>query len=409
MKVLVSAYACDPRGGSEPGVGWNWSRAMARHHDVWVLTRSNNREEIEGELRRWPQPRMRFLYLDLPPWARSWKRGQRGIRLYYYLWQLLAGRSARRAHAEIGFDLVHHITFATAFVPALTFLPGVPFVLGPVGGGVRAPWRLTAEWGPRGVVFEAMRAIRRGVARYLDPLVRLTWRRATVILAQNPETLAWLPARHRVKSRVVPNAGIDPQEIAEPDRPLGTERLAVAAGRLVHLKGTSLAIRALAAIAADVPDLRLVVVGKGRDRDRLERLARELGVANRVKFTGWLERPELLAMLGRADVLLFPSMHEECGAVVVEALARGTIPIVLGAGGPPVLSGDAGYVVPVKGVSRGAVVRSLAEILRSHDPRADGRRRAAIARARSMSWSHKLDALDGLLRPSPFPQTGARP
>jgi glycosyltransferase involved in cell wall biosynthesis len=247
------------------------------------------------------------------------------------------------------------------------------------------------------------------VARYLDPLVRLTWRRATVILAQNPETLAWLPARHRVKSRVVPNAGIDPQEIAEPDRPLGTERLAVAAGRLVHLKGTSLAIRALAAIAADVPDLRLVVVGKGRDRDRLERLARELGMANRVEFTGWLERPELLAMLGRADVLLFPSMHEECGAVVVEALARGTIPIVLGAGGPPVLSGDAGYVVPVKGVSRGAVVRSLAEILRSHDPRADGRRRAAIARARSMSWSGKLDALDDFLKPSPSPRIEARP
>ena len=395
MRILVSAYACDPRGGSEPGVGWFWAKEMAKHHDVWILTRSNNRAEIERELRRSPQPKMRFLYFDLPPWARSWKRGQRGIRLYYYLWQLAARRSARRAHAEIGFDLVHHLTFATAFVPALTFLPGVPFVLGPVGGGVRAPWRLTAEWGPRGMVFETMRAFRRGVARYVDPLVRLTWKRATMILVQNPETIAWLPARHRHKCRVVPNAGIDPEEID--DRPRRAERLAVTAGRLVHVKGTTLAIRALAGSAPDVPDLRLIVIGKGPDRGRLERLARELGVANRVEFTGWLERPELLAILGRADVLLFPSMHEECGAVVVEALARGTIPIVLGAGGPPVLSGDAGYVVPVKGASRDAVVRSLARILRSHDPHSDDRRRAAIARARSMSWSRKLEALDGFV------------
>ena len=399
MRILVSAYACDPRGGSEPGVGWNWSREMARHHEVWVLTRSNNREEIERELRRSPQPRMHFLYLDLPRWARSWKRGQRGIRLYYYLWQLLARGHARRAHAEIGFDLVHHLTFATAFVPALTYLPGVPFVLGPVGGGVRAPWRLMFEWGLRGGVYEVMRAIRRAMARYLDPLVRLTWRRATVILVQNPETLAWLPARYRSKCRVVPNAGIDPDEIEPPERSHSPERVAVTAGRLIHLKGTSLAIRALSAVAADVPGLRLVVAGQGPDRERLERLARELGVGDRVEFTGWLDRPKLLAILGQADLLLFPSMHEECGAVVVEAMARGAIPIVLDAGGPPVLSGGAGYIVPLKGASRNTVVRSLASILRANDPRASGRRRAAIARARSLSWDRKLEPLDRLLPP----------
>jgi len=52
MKVLVSAYACEPHKGSEPGVGWNWVKQIARFHEVWVITRANNKEKIEEELNR---------------------------------------------------------------------------------------------------------------------------------------------------------------------------------------------------------------------------------------------------------------------------------------------------------------------------------------------------------------------
>ena len=47
LKVLISAYACEPGKGSEPEVGWQWALQMARHHDVTVLTRANNRQAIE--------------------------------------------------------------------------------------------------------------------------------------------------------------------------------------------------------------------------------------------------------------------------------------------------------------------------------------------------------------------------
>ncbi len=50
MKVLVSAYACEPGKGSEPGAGWNWVVAAARQHELCVLTRANNRESIEAAL-----------------------------------------------------------------------------------------------------------------------------------------------------------------------------------------------------------------------------------------------------------------------------------------------------------------------------------------------------------------------
>lgn len=111
LKILVSAYACEPGKGSEPGVGWNWVKQLARFHDVWVLTRTNNREPIERALAQEPMANVHWVYFDLPRWARFWKKGRRGVHLYYYLWQIGAYFVGRRLHNQVKFDLVHHITF----------------------------------------------------------------------------------------------------------------------------------------------------------------------------------------------------------------------------------------------------------------------------------------------------------
>jgi hypothetical protein len=144
MKVLLSAYACEPGKGSEPGVGWNMAQALARHHEIWVLTRANNRLAIERELARVARPTLHFAYYDLPVWARWWKRRTRGVQLYYYLWQIGVYRVAQRLHRAIGFDLIHHATFGKYWVPSVLSLLPVPFVWGPVGGAESAP---KAFWG----------------------------------------------------------------------------------------------------------------------------------------------------------------------------------------------------------------------------------------------------------------------
>src|SRR6266511_405878 len=88
LKVLISVYACEPDKGSEPGVGWNWVKQIARFHEVWAITRANNRDPIERELAKQPMPNVRWVYFDLPKWSRFWKKGPRGVHLYYYLWQI---------------------------------------------------------------------------------------------------------------------------------------------------------------------------------------------------------------------------------------------------------------------------------------------------------------------------------
>src|ERR1039458_2632356 len=88
LRVLLSAYACEPGRGSEPAVGWNWVPHIAKRHDVWVITRANNRSPIEKALGKPAPENVHWIYFDLPPWARFWKKRERGLHLYYWLWQL---------------------------------------------------------------------------------------------------------------------------------------------------------------------------------------------------------------------------------------------------------------------------------------------------------------------------------
>src|SRR5437763_11946548 len=108
LKVLISAYACEPFKGSEPEVGWQWALQMARFHDVTVLTRANNHEPIKRGLRALPpdQPVPRFVYFDCSPWLLALKRVFGLTQLYYILWQKGARTVVAELHRRNSFDLL---------------------------------------------------------------------------------------------------------------------------------------------------------------------------------------------------------------------------------------------------------------------------------------------------------------
>ena len=333
-RFLVFAYACEPDRGGESEAGWLWSRMLARLGETWVITRENNREVIEPFLEDLPERKnLHFIYTDLPQWARSWKRGLRGARLYYMLWQWAALRRALELRRRRHFDAVWHLTWANAWLGSVGALLPEPFIYGPVGGCVPMPWTLLSAVGVRGALFEVRRSLARGAGRYLNPLARVAWSRARLILAQNGETLQWFPARHQAKSVVFSHAMVDDEDNRERSARGGQTVLYV--GRLIPWKGLSLAIRALALL----PGWRLVIAGQGPDRDRLRRLARRLAVDDRVEFVGWVPRQQIRSLIMHADALLFPSLHDEGPFAVAEALAGGLPVACLDRGGPAVIGG----------------------------------------------------------------------
>ncbi len=370
LKVLLSAYACEPGKGSEPGVGWNWVKQIARFAEVWVITRANNREVIEEALKENPLPNVHWVYFDLPPWARFWKKGQRGVHLYYYLWQIGIYFLARRLHREVGFDLVHHVTFVNYWLPSFLALLPVPFVWGPVGGGESAPKAFYRTFSRRGRLYERARELVRRLGE-LDPFTKTTARRAAVTLATTRETAERLTRLGATPVSVLSQVALPEEEIEQlasiPPRQ-NIPFLVLSLGNLLHLKGFHLGLMAFARFVREFPQSEYWLVGDGPERRNLKRLARQLGVADKVRFWGKLLREEALQKLAACDVLVHPSLHDSGGWVIVEAMAAGRPVICLDLGGPALqVTEETGFKITA-GTPEQAVEEMAASMLQlAHD------------------------------------------
>jgi glycosyltransferase involved in cell wall biosynthesis len=380
MKVLLSAYACEPGKGSEPGIGWNWVRQIARFAEVWVITRSNNREAIEKALVEEPLPNVHWVYFDLPRWARFWKKGQRGVHLYYYLWQVGIYFLARRLHRQVGFDLIHHVTFVNYWLPSFLALLPVPFVWGPVGGGESAPRTFYKTFSFRGRIYEFLRDIARWIGEH-DPFTRLTARKAVISLATTNETAKRLTRLGARKVEVLSQVALPSAEIVElaslPPH-LGNPFRLISMGRLLHWKGFHLGLCAFARLVQEFPNSEYWIVGDGPERKNLERLARKLGIIDKVRFWGALPRSEALKKLSECDVLVHPSLHDSGGWVCVEAMAAGRPVICLDLGGPALqVTEETGFKIPAYAPEQ--VVKDMVEAMRKLALDADLRRRMGEA------------------------------
>ena len=341
LKVLVSAYACNPSGSVHlhPGedlTGWRLVEQLGRFHDLWVISHSYNKPGVESVRPEGTTGSPRFLFVELPVALRWLYKIEFGQRIYYYLWQIKAWRVARRLHKEIGFDVAHHVTFGNDWLGSYigAFLP-VPFIWGPVGGGQRTPRPLRAEYTLYGKFAEDTRNIAQWFGRR-DPVRRRAIRRARAFLVCNEETRDLVPDRFRDKVAFFPVNGISRNDVLQgplPPRTEGTFHV-MTAGRLHRLKGFAIAVRAFGRFAAAHPDARMTIIGKGPEKERLERLIRELGLGDSVRIQDWLPRDEVVKSMRASHVFLFPSFRDGGGAVVVEAMASGLPVICLDSGGP---------------------------------------------------------------------------
>lgn len=348
LKVLVSAYACEPYQGSEPGVGWNWIRQIARFHDVWVLTRSSNRKAIEEATGRNALPNAHWIYIDLPPRLRFWKRGRRGVHLYYYLWQICAYFKATRMHSEVRFDLAHHVTLVLYWLPSMVGLLGVPFVLGPVGGGDRTPPEFYRAHSFQWTTFEWVRNVALWAAN-LDPLGRLVARRAAIAFGTTTATARGLMKLGAKRVRVLSQVGLPEDELAllgglpiRDSRPFRC----VSIGGLLPLKGLHLGLKAFSHFQRDFPASEYWIIGDGPERRNLKELAEGLGVTDKVRFWGEMPRSMVFNKLPDCDVLLHPSLHDSGGIVCAEAMAAGRPVVCLNLAGPGMqVTEETGYKV----------------------------------------------------------------
>lgn len=355
MRILILADDCNPDWPSLPVVGYKFAIALAEHAEVVVVTHVRNRPNIDRD----GIGKAEVVYVDTETlaaplfklsvflrggeevgWTTQMAMGYPGY--LFFEWQVW-----RRFGKEIKagkFDVVHRITPMTPTLPSLIAnrCKNTPFVLGPLNGNL--PW-------PKQFMVEQKREREtlsrfRGAYKFL-PYHRSTYRKSRCILAAFSHTIEDLPRGIDDKTINYPEVGIDPELFSYAERTPSDKKTILYVGRLVPYKCPEVVVRAF----ANSPLLqshKLLIVGDGPERPRLEQIIRDNKLEDCVELTGRIDQVEVGKIMRSADIFAFPSIRELGAGVVVEAMACGLTCVVVDYGGPATLIGeDRGVKIPM--------------------------------------------------------------
>ncbi len=399
LRVLLLSDACNPEWPSLPIVAYNAARALAEHAEVVLVTHVRNRPALT----KTGTGRAEVVYLDTEYVAAPMHRLSHLIRRGEQYAQTAAVALAwpaqvafeweawKRYKADLAtgrFDIVQRLTPMSPTLPSpMARWSPVPFVLGPLNGALAWPPGFEGELRREREYLRYARAAYRFM-----PFYRSTYARSACILASFDHTIADLPASARPRTIDFPEVGIDPKVFSWPgDRPERDRLTFLFAGRLVPYKCPDVALRAFAA-SPELRRHRLVIVGDGPERPRLEADVTALGLEGTVEILGQRPQSEVGRLMREADVFVFPSIRELGAGVVIEAMACGCVPVVVAYGGPATLVTDeTGCRVPLG--SKPEITESFRvalEGLASDRPRLRRFARAAHERAIGrFSWDVK--------------------
>lgn len=371
LRILVLAPDANPESISLALEGFSHSEALARLHCVTLVARAGN----EQALRKAQAPYQAIEAIDMPWLERfyGWcirhifnnNFHSRVLTPFSYPFSLaFEWRTWQRMRTRIlagEFDVVMRLLPANPVLPSPFpfFLrkSSVPCVVGPINGGL--PW-------PQGFSQAENQKSRIDVLRSLYrlmPFARSTYGRAAAIMAGSSQTYAEF-SEYGEKLFFVAENGVRSEfcsgtEVRHSHRDDRLELIFL--GALVPYKACDLALRGAAAILR-TGAAHFTIVGDGPERSRLEELTESLGIEGSVSFCGMLTHAAAMERLVAADVMVFPSVREFGGAVVVEALAAGAVPIVAAFGGPgDTVRPDVGFKVDL--TNEDEVVQQIERIL----------------------------------------------
>ena len=232
--------------------------------------------------------------------------------------------------------------------------------------------------------------VRRAYA--LLPTIRSTYRNAAAIIAGSCHTSKEL-ARHGRPMVYIPENGIDTARFGSTvhSRTRDDKLRLVYVGRLVPYKGADIALEACRELLRS-GQAHFDIIGDGPEMPALQRLIAELKVENAVTLHGWKSHDSVAHLLRTTDVMVFPSVREFGGGVVLEAMASGVVPVVIDYGGPgELVTPECGFSVPIG--PRTTIARQIETIVTSiandgHD--LDAMSAAAVGRIEKLySWQAK--------------------
>jgi glycosyltransferase involved in cell wall biosynthesis len=334
-KVLLSAYACSPIRGSEPGNGWSWALNLAlQGYEVWCLTNAEDKDVMQEELKKLGLPNLNIVFVEL---AMNLDKtllnaSSKTIYLHYYLWRKKAARVALQLHRKMNFDVAHHVTYGSFQQGTFLWkLKNTRIIFGPVGGGQEAMPAFKEYFGQAWRIERLRSLISKWSIRFSNNL-KNTVSRSHHILVTNQDTANIVQKIktgqsdnvHLILDNAIP---LSMQHIEYIDRKPGKQLNLLWVGRMLPRKGLNLILHALSLVPDEV-DYTFTIVGGGEMYQFLDGWIKQYNLnPKRLRILGQIPFNEVIRHYEQADVFIFCSLRDSCPAQLNEAMAFG-LPVI---------------------------------------------------------------------------------
>ncbi|MBR2705299.1 MAG: glycosyltransferase family 4 protein [Clostridia bacterium] len=325
MKILYSAFECNPYRGSEAFCGWSWVINMNKYHEIFVITRNENKKDIEKFCKENDVKNIHFYFCDVSDKINLYYKYNKFFMQYYVLWQNAAYKMAKKICEVNEIDIIHHITLGDFRVIGKMWKLKTNFVFGPLGGAQYIPKSLN-KYSKGHKLNEAYRKMINSF-KIIDFRYRKAIKKTKKIFCANEETLNFMNRiTNEEKCELLTENGINDIYVHEKN---DCEKIRIIwLGRIVYRKGIEFLIDSLKYIETSKKfEICLYGNDQGNEVNKLTKKAKELGVADKISFCGKIEHTEINKIYNDADFFVFPSLRETTGTVIFEALSHG-LPIV---------------------------------------------------------------------------------
>lgn len=325
LKIFVSAYACEPNLGSEIGVGWHWVLEMSKYFKLWILTRKSNQATIETWLENNPTYKnIHFIYFDLPYYLRFWKKGMRGVRLYYNIWQWNTNRIVKKTMLENKIQVFHHLTYGNVLWSVSKFGKKQFFVWGPVGGVETIASEYSKHYKIKGRLIESLRrVIVKSLSFNLGYKNRC--KNADLILCKTEILKDKIPLKHKEKAQLFTDVAVDELSIISKNKKESKSHIVkyIAVGKLDPWRGFDLLIEAFSLAVKSNQNIQLQIIGKGLDWNRLNSLIIKSELSDYIKILGEVSMHDYKELMANSDIVVNPCLKEGAVTTAFDAMAMG--------------------------------------------------------------------------------------
>ena len=336
LSIIISAYACSPDMGSEPGMAWNWCINLAKYYHLHIITEGEDKDRIDAALPTLPHgENMKFYYHPVSDRVRQMCSNQGDWRFYihYKKWQKKTYQMALEICKMNQIDIIHQLNMIGFREPGYLWkISNIPFVWGPIGGvnfypeaymdNLTLKEKLTVKIKNRINKFQIRYKLR----------VRKAIKRADCLISAIPEVKSAIEVIYNKESSLICETGCyDVAKVVQNN----TERFKdensfqiLWVGRFYYIKQLSLALHVIERIKS-LHGLSFHIVGTGTEnqRDYYRNLAKKLNIDHLCHWHGEIPNKDVHKIMLSSQLFLFTSVSEATSTVVLEAL-QNNLPVV---------------------------------------------------------------------------------